>query len=79
MCTLDWVKPKARILKGIFGRRTKDVFYLSHYEPPDVMYDVVFSNTVRTCTLMHADPGKGTLNGTILSGRCFLRSKCNIT
>ena len=38
-----------------------------------------FSNTVRTCTLMHAYPGKGTLNGTILSRRCFLRSQCNIT
>ena len=27
---------------------------------------------VRTCTLGHAYPGKGTLNGTILPGRCFL-------
>ena len=45
-----------------------------HYEPPDVTYTAIFSITVRTCTLTHAHPGKGTLNGTILPGRCFLLS-----
>ena len=80
MCISDWVKPKASVLKGIFGRRTKDVFvHLLQYEPPDVAYAVIFSITVRACALMHVHPGKGTLNETILSGRCFLQSQCNIT
>ena len=72
MCTSDWVKPKASVLKGIFGRQTKDVLHFFHYEPPDVTYTAMFSITVRTCILGHAYPGKGTLNGTILPGRCFL-------
>ncbi|KRY04670.1 hypothetical protein T12_3999 [Trichinella patagoniensis] len=46
MCTSDWVKPKASVLKGIFGRS-----------------DMHF----RACL-----PGKGTLNGTILSGRSLM-------
>ena len=40
------------------------------YLPPDVFNALLVA--VRTCTLGHAYPGKGTLNGTILSGRCFL-------
>ena len=44
MCTSDWVKPKASVLKGIFGRWTKDVVYLSHYEPPDVTYTMIFQS-----------------------------------
>ena len=38
-----------------------------------------FYITIRTCLLMHAHLGKGTLNETILPGRCFLQSQCNIT
>ena len=79
MCTSDWEKPKASVLKGIFGRWTKDVFYSLHYEPADVTHTAIFSITVRTCILTHIRPGKGTLNGTILPGRCFLQSTCNIT
>ena len=62
MCTSDWVKPKASVLKGIFGRRTKDILHSLHYEPPDVTYTAIFSITVRACTLTHVHPGKGTLN-----------------
>ena len=29
MCTSDWVKPKASVLKGIFGRWIKDVFAIT--------------------------------------------------
>ena len=38
-----------------------------------------FHITILTCLLTHVHPGKGTLNGTILPGRCFLQSQCNIT
>ena len=38
------------------------------------MFFPAFPLAVRTCTLGHAYPGKGTLNGTILPGRCFLLS-----
>ena len=44
------------------------------YESPDVKYTAIVSITVRTCTSMHAYPKKGTPNGNILSGRCFLLS-----
>ena len=56
MCTSDWVKPKASVLKGIFGRRTKDVFYRLHYETPDVFPAFLFA--AWTCTLGHASQGK---------------------
>ena len=42
MCTSDWVKPKASILKGIFDQWTKDVFYLSQYKTPDISYTALF-------------------------------------
>ena len=50
MCTLDWVKPKASVLKGIFDQRTKDLFHPLHYEPTNVTYAAIFSIAVRTCT-----------------------------
>ena len=71
MCTLDWVKLKASVLKGIFGRWTKDVFYLLQYKPPDVTYTALIDHS----SDMHVNaclPGKGTPNGTILPGRGFL-------
>ena len=75
MCTSDWVKPKVSILKGIFGQWIKDVFFRIHYivNPQKLEHTAIFSITVQTCALTHAHPGKGTLNGTILSGRCFLQ------
>ena len=33
MCTSDWVKPKASVLKGIFSRWTKDVFVYYNLNP----------------------------------------------
>ena len=45
-----------------------------HCEPPDVTYTAIVPITVQTCIFTHAHLGKGTLNGTILSGRCFLQS-----
>ena len=53
--------------------------YSFHYEPPDVTYTAIFLIIVQTCTLTHVHPGKGTLIGTIPSGRCFLQSQCNLT
>ena len=50
-----------------------------HYQPPHVTQTAIFSITVQACTFTHVHPGKGTLNGTILSGRCFLPLQCNIT
>ena len=49
---------------------TKDDFNLFPYLPLDDFS--VFRIAVRTCTLGHAYPGKGTLIRTILPGRCFL-------
>ena len=77
MCTSDWVKLKASVLKGIFGRWAKDVFCLLQHKSPDVLYPA-YLFVVQTCTSMHAYPGKGTPNETILSGRCFY-CPCNIT
>ena len=51
----------------------EDVSYLLQYKPPDVLYPASLF-VVRISTLMHVYPGKGTLNGTILPGRCFLLS-----
>ena len=47
--------------------------YLLQHKPPDVFCPASLF-AVRTCLFMHAYPGKGTLNGTILPGRCFLLS-----
>src|SRR3954471_5746603 len=69
MCTSDWVKPKASVLKGIFDRWNKDDLFINFHVPPDA-FSAFY--TIRTCTFGHASPAKGTLNGTILSGRCFL-------
>ena len=45
MCTSDWVKPKASVLKGIFGRWIKDGFlHLLHCEPPEVVHIVISSS-----------------------------------
>ena len=58
MCTSDWVKPKASVLKGIFGRCTKDVIPSLQYEPPDVTYTANYSITFRASTLPHVHQGK---------------------
>ena len=56
------------------------MFFTYHIMNPQMLCTLwFFSNIVWTYTLMHAYPGKGTLNGTIISRWCFLRSKCNIT
>ena len=54
------------------GEQKMFLTYLQ-YKPPDVLYPAS-PCADRTCTLMHAYPGKGTPNGTILPGRCFLLS-----
>ena len=43
-----------------------------HNTNPQMFSYIALLTAVRTCTLMHAYPGKETLNRTILSGRCFL-------
>ena len=56
------------------------MFFTCHIMNPQMLCMLWFFQTqFGHARLKHADPGKGTLNGTILSGRCFLRSKCNIT
>ena len=47
------------------------IFLLISIHAPRCLYPASLS-AVRTCTLGHAYPGKVTLNGTILPGRCFL-------
>ena len=61
---------KLAFLREYLVDETKMIFISCPYLPPDVF--PAFPITVRTCTLGHAYPGKGTLNGTILPGRCFL-------
>ena len=48
------------------------MFFTYYNINPQMFSYTALSIIVRTCTLMHAYPAKGTLNGTILSGRCFL-------
>ena len=62
---------------------SRKLAFLREYSVGELKYDFlpIYLSTprcfsaffaVRTCTLGHAYPGKGTLNGTILPGRCFL-------
>ena len=55
------------------------MFYTPYTMNPRMLRILRFFNHSSACILMHVHPGKGTLNGTILSGRCFLQSQCNIT
>ena len=45
-----------------------------HCEPQMLLTLRVFQSEFGHAHWMHAHPGKGTLNGTILSGRCFLHN-----
>ena len=56
------------------------MFFTYHIMNPQMLCMLWFFQTqFGHAELMHAYPGKGTLSGTILSGRCFLQSKCNLT
>ena len=55
-----------------YSVRELKMSFTFHNTKPQMFSYTTLSTVVRTCTLMHAYPGKGTLNGTILSGRCFL-------
>ena len=64
-----WSRKLAFLREYSVGEQ-KMIFIYCPYLPPDVF--PAFPIAVWTCTLGHAYPGKGTLNGTILPGRCFL-------
>ena len=61
---------KLALLREYSVGEQKMTFIYYPYLPPDAFSALLVA--VRTCTLAHAYPGKGTLNGTILPGRCFL-------
>ena len=67
-----WSRKLAFLREYSIGEQ-KMFFYLLQHKSLDVVYTASLF-AVRTCTLMHAYLGKGTLNGIILSGRCFLLS-----
>ena len=67
-----WSRKLAFLREYLVGEQ-KMFSYLLQYKTTDVLCpSSLFA--VRTCTFTHAYPGKGTLNGTILPGRCFLLS-----
>ena len=48
MCTSDWVKPKASVLKGIFGWWTKDVFCIYYIvNPQKLKHTTIFQSQFR--------------------------------
>ena len=66
-----WSRKLAFLREYSVGEQKMIFIYCPHL-PPYAFY--AFLIVSRTCTLGHAYPGKGTLNGTILPGRCFLLS-----
>ena len=64
-----WIRKLVSLREYSIGEQKMNFIYYP-YLPPDAFSMLLIA--VRTCTLGHACPGKGTPNGTILSGRCFL-------
>ena len=66
-----WSRKLAFLREYSVGEQKMTSIYYP-YLPPDFFSTLLVA--VRTCTLGHAYLGKRTLNGTILSRRCFLLS-----